>query len=372
MSDDTGTPLATSPLDAEHRALGAKMVPFGGWEMPIQYAGVLEEHRACREDAVMFDVSHMGAIDVIGAGAFDLLQRAFTNDLGRVEPGRAQYAHLLDADGGWVVDDVISWWLAPDRFLVVPNASNAATVYAVLEELAAAHPEYEVTLADRAATGRTLIAVQGPQARERLATVWPEAAAVGRFRVAELTWDGAPGDGAGIVAGTGYTGEDGVEIHLPTEAGVALWRALLDAGVRPAGLGARDTLRLEAAFPLHGHELGPDITPFQAGLAWVVRMDHEFRGRAALQAELDAGVARRLQGLAFDGRRFGREGAEVRVAGRAEPVGTVTSGNFSPTLGHGIALAFLAPDVEPGTAVEVDVRGTAVPATVVETPFYKR
>jgi aminomethyltransferase len=342
------------------------MVPFGGWEMPIQYDGVLEEHRACREGAVVFDVSHLGSVHVSGPGAVDLLQWAFTNDLRRITPGRAQYTHLLDPVDAHVVDDIIVWWVGESELLVMPNASNTARIADALTDREGAAPDGAVAVGD-VTSERVVLAVQGPEARERLATVAPEAASVQRFGVQPFTWEGSDGH----VAGTGYTGEDGVELHVPVAGASSCWRALLAAGIAPAGLGARDTLRLEAGLPLHGHELGPGITPLQAGLGWVVRFDKgEFRGAEALRRERDAGVPRRLRGLLMQGRQFPRAGYPVAI-GR-EPVGEVTSGNFSPVLERGIALAFLPPDVAEGEAVEVDVRGRALPATVVALPFVER
>jgi aminomethyltransferase len=359
-------PLRHSVLDAEHRALGARMVAFGGWEMPIQYTGVLEEHRACREHAVVFDVSHLGSVRVHGVGAFAALQWAFTNDLDRIEPGRAQYTHLLDPEDAHVVDDIIVWWVAPGEFLVMPNASNTQPLIDALGEAALFYGRGECEVVDVTAT-RAVLAVQGPEARERLASVAPEHADVARFAVGPLDFGGE----RGWIAGTGYTGEDGVELHVPAAAASACWQLLLDAGIVPAGLGARDTLRLEAGLPLHGHELGAGITPLQAGLAWVVRFDKgDFRGRAALEAEQERGVARRLRGLTIEGRQIPREGYPVSRAG--EVVGEVTSGNFSPTLGHGIALAFLPPDVGDGADVTVEVRGRPVPAIVTKLPFVRR
>jgi aminomethyltransferase len=358
--------LRRSPLDAEHRALDARMAAFGGWEMPIQYAGVLEEHRACREHAVMFDVSHLGSVRVRGAGAFAALQWAFTNDLDRIGPGRAQYTHLLDPGDAHVVDDIIVWWVEPGDFLVMPNASNTAPLVAALEDAATTHGGGECTVVD-VTSSRAVLAVQGPEARARLATISPEQAVVARFAVEPAAFGGVPG----WAAGTGYTGEDGVELHVPAAAAGACWDALLGAGITPAGLGARDTLRLEAGLPLHGHELGFGITPLQAGLGWVVRFDKgDFRGRDALVAERDRGVSRRLRGLSVEGRQIPRQGHVVRRAG--EPIGVVTSGNFSPTLGHGIALAFLPPDAADGDRVTVDVRERSVDAVVTKPPFVRR
>ena len=358
---EDGSDLHHSPLDAQHRALGARMVPFGGWDMPLQYTGVLEEHRACRERAVVFDVSHLGTVEFRGSGARDGLQWLLTNDLGRIGPGRAQYTHLLDPDDAHVVDDIIVWWLDTDRFLVMPNASNTDRLAAAAIE-AADRVTGALDAGDITGT-RAVLAVQGPDARRALAAVSADAAAVPRFAVQPV--------GDWIVAGTGYTGEDGVEIHVPAAGAPAVWDAIVAAGITPAGLGSRDTLRLEAGLPLHGHEVGEGITPLQAGLGWVVGWDKgDFRGREALAAERDRGIARRLRGIAIEGRRPARDGAAVLIDG--VQVGAVTSGNFSPTLGHAIALAFLSPDIEVGVGVELDVRGQLLAGQVVKTPFVKR
>ena len=345
--------LNQSPLAAQHRELGANLVDFGGWEMPLAYpTGTIEEHLACRSGAAMFDVSHLGTVRVEGRETFDNLQRSLTNDLHKVGPGRAQYTHLLDDDAS-VVDDIIVWWHPGDDhvFDVMPNASNTAGV----RDAIGGHDTTAM---------RAVIAVQGPNARDMVTGVFPEAAEVGRFRVGECAWHGAPC----TVAGTGYTGEQGLEIAIPAEAAPALWTALADAGVLPAGLGARDTLRLEAALPLHGHELGAGITSLQAGLGWVVAWDKpDFLGRDAALAERERGVDRRLVGIATEGRRPARAGCAIRLDG--VDAGVVTSGNFAPSLGHGIALGFLPPDVEPDTSVIIDVRGKDLPGTVVATPF---
>jgi aminomethyltransferase len=341
-----------SPLDPVHRRLGAKMVPFGGWEMPLAYpGGTVEEHLSCRRDAVVFDVSHLGTVRVQGGEALQLLQRAFTNDLDKIGPGRAQYTHLLDEADASVLDDIIVWWVGDEVFDVMPNASNTDRVRAAIGGTETTHD-------------RAVVAVQGPRAKERLAEVFPEAAAVGRFRVSTATWKGTPC----VVTGTGYTGEAGVEIAVPSESAADLWEAITSTGVAPAGLGARDTLRLEAALPLHGHELGPGITSLQAGLGWVVAWSKPaFRGRHALEAERAAGVPRLLMGIATDGRRPPRADCPVLIGDHT--VGTVTSGNFSPVLQHGIALAFLPPDTAVGTDVTIDVRGSELAGRVVATPF---
>ena len=357
MGDD----LRHSLLDAEHRAVGGRMVAFGGWEMPLRYGSVLDEHRSCREAAVVFDVSHLGSVWMRGPGALAALQNLLTNDLDRIEPGRAQYTHLLDEADAHVVDDIIVWWVTQEELLVIPNASNTAPALDALREAAAAAPggaEVEEV------TGRrSFLAVQGPDARAKVAEVSEEAAGVGHFGVVR--------SGAILAGGTGYTGEDGVELYLPEETAVPVWRALVAAGCTPAGLGARDTLRLEMGYPLHGHELGPGITPLQAGLGWVVGWGKAaFRGREALLAERERGPARRLVGIQLDDRQVPREGCAVLLGG--EPAGEVTSGNLSPTLGRGIALAFLPPGTEPGAPVEVDIRGRRAPGRVVKPPFIKR
>jgi aminomethyltransferase len=353
------TGVRRSPLDAAHRALGARMVPFGGWEMPLSYPeGTIAEHLACRHAAVAFDVSHLGTVRLEGPGSRERLQATLTNDLGKIGPGRAQYTHLLDEADASVLDDIIVWWVADERFDVMPNASNTSGVRAAIGG-------QDVT------GGRAVIAIQGPDARRLLAAVSPEAAAVGRFRVTTFTWEGTEV----TAAGTGYTGEDGVECSVPVAAAADFWSAVLAAGITPAGLGARDTLRLESALPLHGHELGPGITPLQARLGWVVGWDKPegFRGRDALEAERFAGVPRLLAGLSTAGRQPPREGSPVLLDG--QPVGSLTSGNFSPVLGHGIALTLLPPAVEhrlrsgAGGTLAIDLRGRPVPATLTDLPF---
>jgi aminomethyltransferase len=346
--------LRHAALESAHAELGAKLVEFGGWLMPVAYpAGTLHEHRACRTGAVVFDVSHLGTVRVEGDGAFEHLQATLTNDLRKVGPGRAQYTHLLD-DSGFVLDDIIVWWIDETTFDVMPNASNTDRVVGNLGGV-------DTT------TTRCILAVQGPDARARVAKVSEAAAAVKRFTVERVEVAGA----ACTVAGTGYTGEDGVEIAVPVDAARAVWDALLAAGVEPAGLGARDTLRLEAGLPLHGHELGAGITPLQAGLGWVVGWDKPaFVGRAALEAERASGPTRLLKGMVVEGRQPARDGTVVSKDGEA--VGVVTSGNFSPMLETAIALGFLDPSVAVGDAVTFDVRGKTLTGSVVKLPFVEK
>ena len=333
------------------------MVEFGGWEMPLSYpSGTVAEHMSCRNDAVWFDVSHLGTVVVTGDGAFDSLQRAATNDLAKVAPGRAQYSHMCN-DAGGIEDDVIIWWIDQSEFHVMPNASNTKRILDVIGGR-------DVT------AERVVVAVQGPRARQRLGEVSADAAAVGRFRVERVDVLGAPC----VVAGTGYTGEDGVEIALPVERAEAFIAAIAAAGVVPAGLGARDTLRLEAALPLHGHDISPTISPLEAGLAWVVGWNKpHFVGRDALIGQRDAGPERCLVGIATETRRPPRDGAEVVMTSAGsmhQQVGVVTSGNYSPVLGHGIALAMCAQgSVTVGDDVHVVVRGQELIGRVVTTPF---
>ena len=342
-----------SPLDAQHRLLDAKMVPFGGWDMPLAYpSGTLAEHAACRTGAVIFDVSHLGTVRVEGEKAFEQLQTCLTNDLSRIAPGRAQYTHLLDESDASVLDDIIVWWVGDQIFDVMPNASNTDRVVAAIGG--------RDTTASRA-----VIAVQGPQARAIVATFCPDAAAVKRFTVEEVQVCGF----ACVVAGTGYTGEDGIEIAVPNDGAAAVWYALREAGAIPAGLGARDTLRLEAGLPLHGHELGEGITSLQAGLEWVVAWNKpDFRGKSALTLEKEHGLSRRLVGISIPGRRPARDGTRVLDSNGSE-IGFVSSGNFSPTLGHCVAMAFVTPSTKVGDTVSMDVRGTLIDGVVVATPF---
>lgn len=317
--------------------------------MPLEYEGTISEHLACRNSCAMFDVSHLGTVRLSDSEAADRVQNTLTNDLGKIEPGRAQYTHLLNVDGG-VLDDIIVWWHHSGIIDVMPNASNTDSVRNALG-------------GDDITTTRAVIAVQGPAAREIVALVCPSFGTVSRFRVGEVRWNGVEC----TVAGTGYTGEAGLEISIPSSEASELWHALAEAGATPAGLGARDTLRLEAGLPLHGQELGPDITPLQAGLGWVVAFDTDFIGKDALLAEEAVGPRRRLVGIATEGRRPPRTGNPIESNG--QQIGLVTSGNFSPVLQHGIAMGFVSGDLTIGDAVTIDIRGTKVPGHLVKLPF---
>lgn len=353
--------MPLSPLDSVHRAAEAKIVPFGGWEMPISYpTGTLEEHRLCRTDAVVFDVSHLGTVRISGPGAFEALQRTLTNDLSKVSVGRAQYTHLLDPNDASIVDDIIVWWVEDEVFDVMPNASNTDTVVNAL----IANATDDVDVADTTTT-RGAVAIQGPNARTKLANAGLVGVDVGRFRVAPFEFNGY----SGHIAGTGYTGEDGVEITIERAGVEALWNAIVDADITPAGLGARDTLRLEAGLPLHGNELGAGVTPLHVNLGWVVGWNKPtFIGKDAITAVQERGVDRVLRGLQVEGRRPPRAGQNVVRDG--DIVGTVSSGNYSPNLGTGIALAFIDPTVDDNDVLGIDVRGTVVPAHIVSVPFY--
>ncbi len=362
----------TSPLHDRHLAAGAKMADFGGWSMPIEYAGggVIAEHTAVRADVGLFDVSHLGTGSVRGPGAAAFVNSCLTNDLARIGPGRAQYTLCCRPDGeegaGGVVDDLIAYLHGPDDVLLVPNAANSAEV---LARLSAAAPD-GITVTDRH-TEVAVLALQGPRSAEVLAAVGLPGG------LDYMAFADTPGrDGTEItVCRTGYTGEHGYELLVAADRAGQLWDALLDAGrpeqIRPCGLGARDTLRTEMGYPLHGHELSVEISPVQARSGWAVGWAKEaFWGRDALLAERAAGPARRLWGLKAPGRGIPRPGMAV-VDGAGSRIGEVTSGTFSPTLRTGIALALLdtAADPRPGQQLAVDVRGRTQPVEVVTPPF---
>ncbi|HZM72275.1 MAG TPA: glycine cleavage system aminomethyltransferase GcvT [Candidatus Polarisedimenticolia bacterium] len=368
MSEGDAADLQQTALNAVHRHLGARLVPFAGWEMPVQYSGILDEHRAVRERAGLFDLSHMGELFVEGADAGAMLNAALVSDPASLKVGRAQYSMICGPDGG-ILDDLIVYRLAVDRFLVVANASNAAVVSDALAERIGS---FKAVLDDRS-LDTSLVAVQGPEAAAILARVTDvDLAALRYYAIAEGTVAGQPA----LVARTGYTGEDGFEAFVDWARGPDVWAALEEAGrergLQPCGLGARDTLRLEAGMPLYGNELDRETTPFEAGLGRVVKLekDGDFVGRDALARAAEA-PRKRLVGLRVTGRGIARHGHPLWCDDRR--TGIVTSGTQSPTLGYPIAMGYVAPgDAEPGTIVEVEIRDARVGAEVVPLPFYKR
>ncbi len=360
--------LRQSPLHARHEALGATFAPFGGWEMPVQYSGTVAEHTATREAVGLFDVSHLGKVRISGPGAAAFVNRCLTNDLGRIVPGKAQYTLCCAEDGG-VVDDLILYLVGDDEVFAVPNAANSAGVG---RQLAAVAPE-GVTVTDEH-DAHVVLAVQGPSSRAVLAEVGvlPDTGDVDLDYMAfvDSTWE----DREVRVCRTGYTGEHGYELIAPSEVAETLWDALAavvaEQGGLPAGLGARDTLRTEAGLPLHGQDLGPEITPVQARVGFAVAWKkEEFWGREALLAERERGPRRRAWGLKASGRGVPRAHMTVKLG--ETPVGETTSGTFSPTLRTGIALALLdtAAGLAEGDVVSIDVRGRALECEVVAPPF---
>jgi aminomethyltransferase len=341
------------------------MVDFAGWEMPVQYQGVIEEHRAVRTAAGLFDVSHMGEVRVKGAGAEALLQRLTPNDVAKLAPGRAHYSGLL-TERGTYVDDVLVYRLGGEDFLVVVNAANAGRDFEWIASRSAGEAEV-LDESERFA----LLALQGPQALEILAPLAAgDVAGLKYYGFAQGEVDGA----RALISRTGYTGEDGFELYLAPEDAPRVWRRLVAAGAAPAGLGARDTLRLEAAMALYGHEIDETTTPYEAGLGWVVKLDKgDFLGREALAAQKAAGVPRKLVGFEVRGRGIARQGHGVLSDGSGSTVGAVTSGTWSPTFEKALGMAYVPPGMAaPGTPLTLDVRGKPVPAAVVELPFYRR
>jgi aminomethyltransferase len=359
--------LKRTPLYKAHKALGAKFVDFAGWEMPVQYTGVIEEHTSVRSACGVFDVSHMGEIEVLGPGALAALQNFATNDAGRLSDGQCQYTLLCYPDGG-VVDDCIVYKFNAERFLVCVNASNTDKVFDWLSSQALAGAlvsDISSSYAQIALQGRASVEVLRP-----LLTVDPAEIKTFRFMVTAVAGTDA------IVSRTGYTGEDGFEIYLAPKEAERVWGAILDSGknfgVKPVGLAARDTLRLEMGYPLYGNELTAKTTPIEAGLFRFVALDRPgFIGKEALEKQVDSGVQRTLVGLTTLEPGIPRQGYEVRHEDNA--VGTITSGTLSPMLKKGIALAYVeAAHKEPGTELKVMIRGRAVRARVVKPPFYKK
>lgn len=362
------TPARRSPLHSVHERAGASFTDFGGWLMPVRYTSDLVEHHAVREAAGLFDISHMAEFTVTGPGAAALLDYVLAGRISTMKIGKAKYSLLLSDTGG-VIDDVIVYRRGDEDFLIISNAGNRALVAAEFDRVVG-----DVVITD-VSDDYALIAVQGPRALE-IVEATAGLSVDGLADLGYYAWLGGTFDGAPLfVARTGYTGEDGFELMVPNAQAEALWDALLAAGeplgLIPAGLAARDTLRLEAGMPLHGHELSVDILPAQAGLGRVVAMDKDaFAGKEALAAASDDLPV--LVGIAAEGRRAGRAGYAVLDTG-GTPVGEITSGVLSPTLGHPIAMAFVPPALaDLGTELLIDVRGTRIPATVTALPFYRR
>jgi aminomethyltransferase len=350
--------LKRTPLHDRHAAAGARLVPFAGWEMPVQYAGIREEHVAVRTAVGVFDVSHMGEIETSGPGAEDFLQRILSNDVGKIAEDGAQYSVLCKDDGG-VLDDLFTYRLGPDRFLTVTNASNHEKDLAWFKQHAA---DFDVTVEDRL-QDYAMLAVQGPEARA-LVEQLTEGDLPKRFRTAKLTVADAPDV---LVAGTGYTGEDGVELLLAPEHATTVWDALTRNGATPVGLGARDTLRLEVCFHLYGNDLSEERGPIEAGLGWCCKEDTGFIGSEAIRQARTQGTDEQLVPFVLTGPGIARQGNPV-VGG-----GEVTSGTLSPCLNQGIGMAYLPTGrTEPGTAFEIDVRGKQRPAEVREKPLYRK
>jgi aminomethyltransferase len=349
--------LRRAPLFERHQQAGAKLVPFAGWEMPVQYEGIRQEHVAVRTAAGMFDVSHMGEIETSGPQAEQFLQRILSNDVSKLAEGGAQYSLLCRDDGG-VLDDLFTYRLGGDRFLTVTNAANHEKDLAWFQRQAEG---FEVDVRDAHADW-AMLAVQGPKARAALQAIAGEELPP-RMRTASLPMAGV----TTLVCGTGYTGEDGCELMIPPDGAATVWDALLEQGVRPAGLGARDTLRLEVCFHLYGNDLSEDRNPIEAGLGWACKLDTDFIGSDALRgAEPD----QTLVPFAFTGPGIPRQGNPV-TAPNGE--GIVTSGSMSPCLDIGIGMAYVpAGDAKPGTEIEVDVRGKPRAAEVREKPLFKR
>ena len=359
--------LRATPLNSVHRALGAKLVDFGGWEMPVQYSGIVEEHQAVRTGVGLFDVSHMGEIEIRGSEAQTLADFVTTNHVAKLQIGQAQYAGLLYSHGGFV-DDILIHKLTSDHYFLCVNATNQQKDFEHIRALNRFDARVDLT-SDHYAQ----LAIQGPQARATLQKLTPvELSRIRYYWFIDTTLDGSPAR----IAHTGYTGEDGYEIYVAPEVAERIWNRVLDAGeefsIRPCGLGARNTLRLEARMALYGHEIDASISPWEAGLEWIVKLDKgDFAGREALVEQKQRGVRRQLVGFEMRGRGIARDGYEVWLDGA--PAGWVTSGSPSPTLNKSIGLCYLpAGAAGIGRTIQILVRSQLVDAVTVETPFYRR
>ncbi len=369
-SSSSAAPLRRTSLYEQHRKAGGRLVPFAGWEMPVQYSGVTEEHKAVRTAAGLFDVSHMGELELSGEHALAVVNYLVTNDVSSLEVGRAIYTCCCKADGG-VLDDLIVYRAGEERFLVVCNASNRGKISAHFAKAAKDHCDF-ADVSDKTA----LIALQGPKAMQILQKAGDVSAvlalpAFGFTDARVLNVDVT-------IARTGYTGEDGVEIFVPWDEAPRVWEGLLalgePEGIKPCGLGARDTLRLECKMALYGNEIDETTNPIEAGLAWTVKLDKgDFVGREAIARAKEQGSARKLVGFEMIGRGIARHGYGVKIAEGGDVVGRVTSGSPSPTLGKNIGLAYVPAGASAiGTKLWIDCRGKDVEAAIVKTPFYKR
>lgn len=369
-ADAAAQQLKRTPLYDEHRALGARLVEFSGWEMPVQYSGILDEHRAVRERAGIFDVCHMGEFHVEGPGALDFLQSLVPNNVGRLENEQALYTQICNPQGG-TIDDLLIYRVGDQRYMAVVNAGTTDGDWAWFAQQASARDDVTLTN-DADATG--LIALQGPRARDILQPLTPtDLNAIVYYHFAK----GTVADIPCLISRTGYTGEDGFELYCASGDAVAIWRALLVAGAShgliPAGLGARDTLRLEAGLCLYGHELNEQISPLEAGLGWSVKLEkgRDFIGREALLAQKQQGTPRKLVGIELRDRGVPR--ADYPILRDGQPIGILTSGTVGPTVGKAIGMGYVPPaDAAPGTEIAIEIRGKAVPAVIVPLPFYKR
>jgi aminomethyltransferase len=353
-----------TPLYQWHVDHKARMVPFGGWDMPVQYAGIAAEHRAVRTGAGLFDISHMARVSFGGTDSFALLEKVFTNSVATMTDGQVRYGLVCNEDGG-ILDDILVYrW--PYGFAAVINAGNREKIVAWLEKHRAG---LNVQIQDQT-LDTTMVAVQGPKAVELVAGVFAADVTQLKYYYAQPT---RFRDKGCVVSRTGYTGEDGFEIMVPNALGSAIWDEFIAKGTMPCGLGARDTLRLEAAMPLYGHELTEEINPIQAGLGWAVKLDKgEFIGRAALQAAASDRTKPVRVGLEVEGKRAAREGSGLTAAD-GTAAGTVTSGSFCPWLDKSLAMAYVRPELASiGTRLDVDARGSTLSATIVPLPFYKR
>jgi aminomethyltransferase len=359
--------LKTTPLNSIHRALGAKMVDFGGWDMPVQYTGIIDEHHAVRRAVGIFDVSHMGEIEIHGLQAAQLTDFVTTNAVHNLKIGQARYSGLLYQHGGFV-DDILVHKVAEDHYFLCVNASNQEKDFEHIHSLNRFDARVDLS------SGRyAQLAIQGPKARDTVQKLTPVALTAIRYY-----WftDGEVSGVPARIAHTGYTGEDGFEIYVAPAFAARIWNEVIEAGaefgIKPCGLGARNTLRLEAGMALYGHEIDASISPLEAGLEWIVKLDKgEFVGRAALLRQKEKGVKRKLAGFEMRDRGIGRDGYEVLLDG--SPAGWVTSGSPAPTLNRNIGFCYLpAEQAQPGQAIQIMIRNQPVDAVTVETPFYKR